>query len=94
MLLICMINRYFHDMQQRKSQGKIVKVKCRICKTELLAQNYRNHLKQFHPSEDVSDLRPYRAYNQSSLGSLFKLKSCLSSSSTDLMEVDDLETTS
>ena len=34
-------------------------LKCRICKTTLRLQHYKDHLKNKHPSQDKNDLRGY-----------------------------------
>ena len=52
----------------RASSGKRNKVKCRVCLTEVLLQNYRVHLQHHHPEEKPNDLRPAC---QSSIVSLF-----------------------
>ena len=53
----------------RASSGKWNKVKCRVCLSEVLLQNYRVHLQHHHPAEKTNDLRPAC---QSSIVSLFK----------------------
>ena len=50
------------------SKGKINKVKCRICHKVLIEQNYKDHIKDVHPSADENDLR---AHSQSSLLSFY-----------------------
>ena len=43
-------------MEQTKFLSQTMKVKCRICPTELLEKNYKHHLKTVHPKEDSNDL--------------------------------------
>jgi hypothetical protein len=50
------------------SFAKRNKVKCRVCLTEVLLQNYRVHIQRQHPEEKPNDLRPAC---QSSIVSLF-----------------------
>ena len=52
----------------RASSGKRNKVKCRVCLSEVLLQNYRVHLRHY-PGKKPNDLRPAC---QSSIVSLFK----------------------
>lgn len=52
----------------RKSYGKETHVKCRICKKELLLQNYKEHIRTQHVDEDCNDLR---SLSQESLKSIF-----------------------
>ena len=53
----------------RSSFSKTNKIKCRICREEVLLQNYSNHLQRRHPNEDSKDLR---AASQVSITALFK----------------------
>ena len=62
----------------RTSTGKTLNVNCRVCKKAILKQNYRDHLKNVHPTEDSSDLR---THGQSKLS--FSVKSKCDRSSSD-----------
>ena len=50
-----------HSTKFHKSKGKNFTVICRVpsCKLVVVAQNYRDHLRCVHPSENASDLRPH-----------------------------------
>ena len=47
-------------------------VKCRVCKKEIILQNYKEHIRSQHENEDCHDLRPY---SQTSLQSIFNKSS-------------------
>ena len=56
----------------RKSQGKRTNVKCRVCKKEIIFQNYKEHIRSQHENEDYNVLR---SSSQTSLQTIFTKQS-------------------
>ena len=46
-------------------------IKCRVCNLNLLLKNYKSHLKNVHPDENVKDLR---GANQLEISSSFSFR--------------------
>ena len=42
------------------SSSKIIQVRCRICRLELVKQDYKDHIKNIHPEADQNDIRPHQ----------------------------------
>ena len=40
-------------------KSETLQVLCRVCRKSVLNKNYKDHLKNMHPNEDHSDLRPH-----------------------------------
>ena len=46
------------SVKSKPSSTKVIKIRCRFCNFELIKQNYKEHIKRFHPEADQNDLRP------------------------------------
>ena len=62
-----MLDQYHY----RESKGKTQVVKCRICEKEMKLQNYEQHIKSKHPTENCKD---HRSKSDKSIKSMFTAK--------------------
>ena len=81
------------SVKPKPSSTKVIRIRCRYCNLELVKQNYKDHIKRFHPEADQNDLRPK---SQSSLLSFYndnttKSSACNSNETKKLNDNDDSE---
>ena len=78
-------------MEDSPSLAETVKVKCRICKKELLRKNYKMHLKTAHPNSNSNDMSPFGQLKLSDIFTKAKERNKQTSDNITDLDIDEAE---